>query len=784
MKLTTRFSKATITLLTIVLSMISNAQSQVVINELQAPNIIELKNIGSTSQDISSFWLCNRPAYMQLNNASLTIDGDLDLAPGEIVVVTGFSTGAGTTGEMALYTSNSFSSSADIVDYVIWGDDGSTRTTTAVAAGIWTDGQFAPTFSDTQSLQYFGSDDLVSNYSTLNPTVGKVNCNPEAGTVSLNETATTDANGTTAVDGNTAIICIDSDAAPVAVTKTGHNTMLSYRYVITDDQNTILDIVNTNSIDLTGAGPGTCRIWGWSYRGTPNNGLDFVGEPLANLDAVNCSDISENWVTVIRVAPEAGIVSIDADATTQANPSTAVDENTAIICIDSDAAPVAVTKTGHETNLSYRYVITDDQNTILDIVNTNSINLTGAGPGTCRIWGWSYRGTPNNGLDFIGEPLADLDAVNCSDISENWVTVIRVAPEAGTVSIDVDTTGNPNGTTSINGNIARILVDNQPDPIAVTKTGHETNLSYRYVITDNQNTILDIVNTNTIDLDDADVGVCRIWGWSYRGTPNNGLDFVGSPIADLDAVNCSDISENWITVERVAEEVAQIVINETDGDSVVQLKNIGTASVDISNYWLCNVPSYSRIGSLEIQGDLDLAPGETVNILNFTAINKADSELGLYSTNLFGDSNAIVDYIEWGSTGHGRSSVAIEAGTWTEGDFIAAIPESDFIVYDGSGDAASDYSLSSTLSTKDFLSNSITIALFPNPVVKNLNITNNNYSNGDHINIYNLSGKIVLSQRVESGKSTLDLNTLSSGIYILEYATTLGDSTTVKIIKQ
>ncbi len=910
MKLITRFSKAAIAFSSIFLGMIGEAQSQVVINELQAPNIIELKNIGSTTQDISSYWLCDRPSYIQVNNSTLTIDGDLDLSPGEIVTITGFDVIDGAGGEMGLFSSSSFGSSAAIIDYVIWGAPStSNRETVALDAGIWTSGALASTFSSNQSLQYFGSDNLVSNYSALDATIGLDNCNPEAGTVSLDADATklanpstavdgntaiicidsdtapvavtktgqntslsyryviTDdqnkilnitntnnidltiagegtcriwgwsyrgtpengadfidgpladleavncsdisdnwitvirvapeagtvsldadatklANPSTAVDGNTAIICIDSDAAPVAVTKTGHQTNLSYRYVITDDQNKILNITNTNNIDLTIAGEGTCRIWGWSYRGTPNNGADFIDGPLADLEAVNCSDISDNWITVIRVAPEAGTVSLDADATKLANPSTAVDENTAIICIDSDTAPVAVTKTGHQTNLSYRYVITDDQNKILNITNTNNIDLTIAGEGTCRIWGWSYRGTPNNGADFIDGPLADLEAVNCSDISDNWITVIRVAPEAGTINIDADATGNPNGTTTINENEATILVDGQADAIIVKKTGEETNLSYRYVITDEDNKILNIMSSNSINLDSAGPGTCRIWGWSYRGTPENGAGFINGPLANLEAVNCSDISDNFITVNRLESLGAKIVINETDGDNIVQLKNIGTASLDISSYWLCNFPTYIKLSDLSIDGDLDLAPGETVDILNFTAINKDDSELGLYNTNLFDNTDAIVDYIEWGSTGHKRSAVAVSAGTWTEGDFIASFPENDFIVYDGEGETAADYTLNSTLSTEDFISNSVTVELFPNPVVETLNISNSNYSSGDRVSLYDLSGKIVLSQSLEGENSTVNVNALSSGVYILEYSTTSGDSTTRKIVKQ
>ncbi|WP_299047747.1 T9SS type A sorting domain-containing protein [uncultured Polaribacter sp.] len=685
MKTKLRFKKAILKciLFFTFFSGLSSLNAQIVISEIKAPGSVELKNIGKETVDVSSYWLCDFPAYSQLSSSSINVvNGSLSLAPNAIVEISGFNFISGDDGELGLYRNDSFGSTASIVDYIEWGATGHRRASVAIEAGTWTNENFIPAFNESNSIQYDGVGNNAGDYFEAAPTLNAENCTavagditintanlsattsvsddlksaticidqvtdlisvdvasgsvganrgfiitdratnrilglpaagpfdlsgagagvcdiwyvrydtpftgnvvgnllsdlngcfdlsnpititraiPNAGTISLDADATKSANVTTAVEGNRAIICLDDPlvAAPVHVTKSDFETNLSYRYVITDSDasNTILGITNTNEIDLTGAGAGTCRIWGWSYRGTPENGAGFVGKPLAELEAVNCSDITDNWVTVVRAEANAGTISLDADATKSANVTTAVEGNRAIICLDDPlvAAPVHVTKSDFETNLSYRYVITDSDasNTILGITNTNEIDLTGAGAGTCRIWGWSYRGTPENGAGFVGKPLAELEAVNCSDITDNWVTVVRAEANAGTISLDVPATESSNSNITIDGNTVSICIDNGPVPVHVTKSDFETNLSYRYVITDSDasNTILGITNTNEIDLTGAGEGTCRIWGWSYRGTPENGEGFLGKPLAELEAVNCSDITNNWINVNRLS----------------------------------------------------------------------------------------------------------------------------------------------------------------------------------------------------------------------------------------
>ena len=110
----------------------------------------------------------------------------------------------------------------------------------------------------------------------------------------------------------------------------------------------------------------------------------------------------------------------------------------------------------------------------------------------------------------------------------------------------------------------------------------------------------------------------------------------------------------------------------------IQLTNIGTASGDPGGHWLCQRPLYYEVPSVE------LGPGQSVwiaadstdlqSVGDVAAVFDAEGGLGdigtdtgevaFYLTRDFGNQSAIVDYVEWGEPGHGRSSVAVNAGIW------------------------------------------------------------------------------------------------------------------------
>ncbi len=101
-----------------------------------------------------------------------------------------------------------------------------------------------------------------------------------------------------------------------------------------------------------------------------------------------------------------------------------------------------------------------------------------------------------------------------------------------------------------------------------------------------------------------------------------------------------------------------IVSIDFDAAEVV-IANNGSSDVELDGYFLCNFPDYQPIAGVG-----SVAPGDSVTVALPVAVSADDGELGLFSTSNYTSPDAIQAYVEWGSTGHERSSVAEEAGIW------------------------------------------------------------------------------------------------------------------------
>ena len=144
--------------------------AQVVISEIAASGEIKLTNVGTTTENINNYWLCNFPDYDELKDLSIVCGSTTDLKGGESVVVKTASVPvSATSGEMGLYRSSAFTSAAAMVDYVQWGNGNHQRATVAVTAGIWTTGTFVAAFDNSTSLQYDGSGNAVSDWKAAAP---------------------------------------------------------------------------------------------------------------------------------------------------------------------------------------------------------------------------------------------------------------------------------------------------------------------------------------------------------------------------------------------------------------------------------------------------------------------------------------------------------------------------------------------------------------------------------------------------------------------------------------
>ena len=140
---------------------------------------------------------------------------------------------------------------------------------------------------------------------------------------------------------------------------------------------------------------------------------------------------------------------------------------------------------------------------------------------------------------------------------------------------------------------------------------------------------------------------------------------------------------------------AQVVLTEVFSDGTFALTNTGDTDVDVSSYWACNFPAYEQLENLMVEcGSLVIPAGDELVISGFNQnFNVNASEFGLYINSGFSSPDNILSYVDWGTAGGGRSSVAVAAGIWTDGDVVPAFAIGESIRFDGEGIQAADWSV-------------------------------------------------------------------------------------------
>ena len=371
--------------------------------------------------------------------------------------------------------------------------------------------------------------------------------------------------------------------------------------------------------------------------------------------------------------------------------------------------------------------------------------------------------------DTVGGNANDIQG--CFALS-NPITVTRSVPNGGTIS----------------GGPFSFCVDGQADTIATDAISLSGNVgsTSQWVITDTSGTILGLPpHFSNVNFDEAGVGVCLIWHLSAEGMLQG--DTVGGNANDIQG--CFALS-NPITVNRDSsgeacptQSVMGIaILNEINANGNVELTNIGDDTINVSTYFLCNFPNYIRMDTLNIIcGSLIIAPGGFVTVdassLNFTS---ADGELGLYEDDSFSSASSILDYVEWGSSGHQRSAIAANAGIWTNGTSVNGFASNQSLQYDGDGDDTTDWVESDPTeceenNTSGLQGNEAKVFNFkiaPNPVsdMATLKFTNKSESTRGIMYIYDQTGMIRMQHLIAVGdgmENTINFSQLESGIYFI-----------------
>lgn len=344
--------------------------------------------------------------------------------------------------------------------------------------------------------------DLSNNFVTV------VRKATEGGTLSLTDGATE------------ALVCIADGLADLLTFISVGSSSEAFTFVVTDENNNILDFSETGEVDFENAPPGVCRVWGLAYTGNLTAGVGDNAAESALSD--ECFDLSDNFVSIFRKSVEGGSVSL-ADGSTEA-----------LICVaDGSADSLTFTSSGNSGE-AFIFVITDENNDVLDFSESGEIDFENAPPGVCRVWGLAYTGnlTASVGDNAAESALSD----ECFELSDNFVTIIRKATEGGSVSL-------ADGATET-------LVcagDGQADLLTFTLTG-EVGEAFTFVITDENNNILNLSQNGEIDFEDAEAGVCRVWGLAYSG---NIIATIGDNAAQtVLSDECFDLSDNFVTLTR------------------------------------------------------------------------------------------------------------------------------------------------------------------------------------------------------------------------------------------
>jgi hypothetical protein len=220
-----------------------------------------------------------------------------------------------------------------------------------------------------------------------------------------------------------------------------------------------------------------------------------------------------------------------------------------------------------------------------------------------------------------------------------------------------------------------------------------------------------------------------------------------------------------LSLSTIQAQVRLIGANPASG--TITIKNFGSTPVNVASHRVCHLFTYHVISSLTlVSGSMsNLMPGGNL-VVSGVALNTSSSDLALYlPTGAFTDINSMLDFVQWGSTGNGRESVAISKGIWDAGTFLTIAPP-----YQYTGDGSLQFGIIFWQTSTGIIENDVsrTVTIFPNPVINQLTINVSSLNNVT-IKVFNLLGEELIIERVSSINQQYQLNikNLTTGKYFL-----------------
>lgn len=694
--------------------------------------------------------------------------------------------------------------------------------------GLAYTGTLIATIGDTVTTVAISNDCYTLSENFVTVTIS----NPDAGTITANGGA------------DPLQICtVNGSSSAIQLANNSPATSTAYAYLITDNRNQVLQILNGSTFNFAGISADSVRVWGLSYAG---NLLAKVGDNAATaMLSSTCFDLSSNFVAITRSNVSGALVNSDRGG------------NIIYTCSnDSVADSISFTNNG-TSGSQYRYVITNENNVIRGIISGNVFNFETAGRGVSRVWGVSFTGT------FTGAFGANITTANlatgCFDLSDNFLTISRDEVLGGEITAN---------------NQTNLLFCPSPEaPGVVMSTTSERFTGYQYIITNVNNDVIKLSQSDTVRFDSLPVGNYRIWGLSYAGDV---LVKPGDNILGVDlASSCYEISSSFVSVYRSTmidggqifnlagsdvievcqtDTLSDIVILDnnsdakdanyryilTDGNNRIILRNIDNEVIDFNRatngvYHIWGVSYTGEFLALSNDNAATAILADSCYQLsaNFITVNVETPNPGRVSTAdtltsislvVNDDTSDVISFITRSAAGGTVDYLVVDSA-----EVIVAIITNDSIDFESLppgryrvrsigytgnltatiGDTATTavlsdgcYALSTssvlvTLTEEMNLQNptqasraQAIITISPNPVVNKLRVDfqwSETPSAMNELIIFNVMGQPVYQTRIPAtageNQHTLDLDGLSDGLYILQLRNG-GEVQSIRFLKQ
>ena len=179
----------------------------------------------------------------------------------------------------------------------------------------------------------------------------------------------------------------------------------NYAYLLTDEQDILLEVVLENFYNFEGSGSGVQRVYGIHFDG---NLIPAIGENRLMTSASGCftHSGSDLFLTITKEACEPDFECLDSfTATTDWATSTDICANDG-----SDDLVELRNNLSLDAGENYAYLLTDEQDILQEIVLENFYNFEGSGSGEQRVYGIHFDG---NLLPAIGENRLMTGATGC-----------------------------------------------------------------------------------------------------------------------------------------------------------------------------------------------------------------------------------------------------------------------------------------------------------------------------------------------------------------------------------